>query len=349
MSSRTPQRRAAKATKRKKLLAERQKAQGTAPSSSAAQARRGASGPIYRCLLQNAVFETGQGILLLVRGTPRDGFTLGSFLLDSYCLGVKDSVLQGGLLEREVETIIAGADGAAPLEAVEPGYARKLLHEAVAYARSIGIEPHPDYGVAEALFGDVVADAGNASFRFGCEGRPLYLPGPTETVAQIRRRVEALCKAVGEDGFDMQLPEDTEDSFVDDLPYDANTEPDPELWLDADEGERIEWVRIYHREFDDDPQIDMDENKDVHAVLHVGVENQLASNDPPAARRALERLLAAGLDRHEAIHAIANRLLMETISCTRGNRDFSSQAYETALDSLTVESWRAEGLREDDD
>jgi hypothetical protein len=60
-------------------------------------------------------------------------------------------------------------------------------------------------------------------------------------------------------------------------------------------------------------------------------------------------LLASGLDRHEAIHAIANRLLMETISCARGDRDFSSQAYETALDSLTVESWRAEGLREDDD
>jgi hypothetical protein len=281
MSSRMPQRRAAKATKRKKLLAERQKAQGTAPSSSAAQARRGASGPVYRCLLQNAVFETGEGILLLVRGTPRDGFTLGSFLLDSYCLGVKDSFLHSGLLEREVETIIAGADETAPLEAVEPGYAGKLLHETVAYARSIGIEPHPDYGVTEALFGDVVADAGNASFRFGCEGRLLYLPGPTETVAQIRRRVEALCKAVGEDGFDMQLPEDNEDSFVDDLPYDANTEPDPEFWLDADEGERIEWVRIYHGEFDDDPQMDMDEKRTSMRYCM----SASRTNSPPTIRR----------------------------------------------------------------
>src|SRR5690348_2839382 len=124
MSSQRLQRRAAKAAKRKKLLAERRKGEGAVPSSMAARARRAASEPIYRCLLQNAMFETGEGILLLVRGTPRGGFTVGSFLLDIYCLGVKDSVIQSDLAESDVETIIAGADAAAPLEAVEPGYAR---------------------------------------------------------------------------------------------------------------------------------------------------------------------------------------------------------------------------------
>jgi hypothetical protein len=109
---------------------------------------------------------------LLVRGTPRGGFTVGSFLLDSYCLGVKDIVFHSDLDESDIEMIIAGADAAA-LEMVKPGYTRKLLHETVAYGRSIGIEPHPDYDVVETLFGDVVADAGNAVFQFGCEGRPL--------------------------------------------------------------------------------------------------------------------------------------------------------------------------------
>lgn len=46
----------------------------------------------------------------------------------------------------------------------------------------------------------------------------------------------------------------------------------------------------------------------LHALAHVIVENQLAE-DLPEARRALERLLGEGLDRHDAIHAIASVLM----------------------------------------
>ena len=42
----------------------------------------------------------------------------------------------------------------------------------------------------------------------------------------------------------------------------------------------------------------------LHAAVHAVVETQLASGAPPETRRALERLLAGGLPRHEAVHAI---------------------------------------------
>lgn len=115
---------------------------------------------------------------MLARGTPAAGFAVGGFLLDMYCLGVKDSFLHGDLTEREVETIIAATEQSAPLEPVAPGYARKLVHEAAAYARSIGIQPHKDFAAVEALFGDTVADAGDATFQFGFGGSLFTSPVP---------------------------------------------------------------------------------------------------------------------------------------------------------------------------
>jgi hypothetical protein len=342
MGSGLHQRRAAKAAKRKKLLAERRKAEPIAPRSATAQARRAGAAPIYRCLLQDRLFERGNGILLLARGTPDGGFVVGSFLLDTFCLGVKESFLHTDLDEREVGAMIAAMEESVSLHAVEPGYARNLVHEAVAYARSVGIAPHKDYGAVEALFGNVIADAGNAVFLFGIDGKPVYIPAEEDTPAQIRRRVDALRKKVGEDGFDVRLPEETEDAFLYDGLYDPDVPPDPQEWLDADENERLQAVRAYHRlaQNEDEEGFESEEKEEFHAGLHVAVENQLAADDPAAARRALERLLRAGLGRHEAVHAVASVLLEELVPSVRENRDMSRETYRTALDALTVESWR---------
>jgi hypothetical protein len=51
------------------------------------------------------------------------------------------------------------------------------------------------------MFGDVSADAGDAVFRFGHDGKPLYMPGPTESRSLIHRRLEQLRATHGDDGF----------------------------------------------------------------------------------------------------------------------------------------------------
>ena len=53
----------------------------------------------------------------------------------------------------------------------------------------------------ERIFGDVSADANDAVFRFGCDGKPLYIPGPTDTAPLIRRRIGQLQKSLGDGGF----------------------------------------------------------------------------------------------------------------------------------------------------
>jgi len=44
----------------------------------------------------------------------------------------------------------------------------------------------------------------------------------------------------------------------------------------------------------------------LHAMMHVVGENQIAAGDPPEVSATLVRLVDAGLSRHEAVHAIAS-------------------------------------------
>jgi uncharacterized protein len=81
--------------------------------------------------------------------------------------------------------------------------------------------------------------------------------------------------------------------------YDPLKAPNPKEWLLLDEQERLDLVQDYHRR----ARIALP-NEKAHAVAHAIVENQIALGDELNVERTLRRLMAEGLDRHDAIHAI---------------------------------------------
>jgi hypothetical protein len=84
--------------------------------------------------------------------------------------------------------------------------------------------------------------------------------------------------------------------------YNPDTSPTPTDWLRTDEGDRIELVSAYHRR----KKIKLP-NTQLHAVIHVVVENQLALGEETVVK-TLSRLQGEGLSRHDAIHAIGSVL-----------------------------------------
>jgi len=118
--------------------------------------------------------------------------------------------------------------------------------------------------------------------------------------------------------------------------YDPSVAPDSTAWLDMDEDERLEMVREYHRR----RRIKLP-NLDAHALTHAVIENQLEEGLVPASS-AFNRLLAEGLDRHEAVHALGSVLMEHIWNLTnkpRGDGD-PNAPYLAALEKLTAASWR---------
>jgi hypothetical protein len=191
-----------KAQRRKQVVAQKRRAE-TAQTSLPARVLRASQAPIQYCMLTEALFDAGIGTLIVARGATPDYLVFGSFLLDVFCLGIKD-VMFDSLDGDEFDTYVAVADAGSPLGPVYPSDARKLLHDLAAWSQSIGFPPHRDFTAVERIFGDVSADESEADFPFGHDGKPFYIPGPFESATLIRRRIEQLQKHLGDDGFEFE-------------------------------------------------------------------------------------------------------------------------------------------------
>ncbi|WP_291997081.1 hypothetical protein [Candidatus Accumulibacter sp. ACC012] len=121
--------------------------------------------------------------------------------------------------------------------------------------------------------------------------------------------------------------------------YDPDQPPNSEEWLALDEQLRIGLVEKYHRQ----ERVQLP-NVTVHAALHAIVENQLAENLEPAAR-AMARLTTEGLDRHEAVHAIASVVAehIHDLLNAKADANSSKAVYAAAVERLNAATWRARG------
>ncbi len=117
--------------------------------------------------------------------------------------------------------------------------------------------------------------------------------------------------------------------------YNPLKAPDTKEWLALDSQERIVLVEQYHKK----ARVVLP-NRVLHAAMHAVVENQLAEGIP-VVQEALSRLMAEGLDRHDAVHAIASVLAEHTWRLLRNEPVGSdpNEQYLQAVRVLTAKRW----------
>jgi hypothetical protein len=213
VKSKVAQRRAAKAVHRKRRAAMKKQPMGHA-AALAERCRRWAQGPIHSCVVVEGLFEHGLGVVVLAREAGIGEVAMAAFLLDVYCRGVRDVVLEC-LSVPEFDFLLSKMM-AAPWQPVDPSYARKLLREAAKYAEPLGFTPPRGFAAVEALFGDVNADACDTVFRFGYNGKPCYMASANESPAKIRNTLQRLRNRLGDAGFSYIVAADEIDVGDDD-------------------------------------------------------------------------------------------------------------------------------------
>ena len=78
------------------------------------------------------------------------------------------------------------------MRTITPACLVEIVKGAVEYAQSFGFRPHPDYRHASALLEGIDPSTCRNKFTFGRDGKPFYVRGPNESLAQaqaISRRV----------------------------------------------------------------------------------------------------------------------------------------------------------------
>jgi tetratricopeptide (TPR) repeat protein len=146
--------------------------------------------PVDRCLINPSWQEEGVAGVVVVRRMPGSRFLAAGFLVDVFCLGVKDAMVRSGLTRRAVRAFLENL----PWRLQEVAYqdARSVVLGAVEYARGLGFEPCRDWASA----GELVESGKpfDRRFSFGREGRPLYIQGPFDDVASVMARLAPLIR-----------------------------------------------------------------------------------------------------------------------------------------------------------
>lgn len=136
---------------------------------------------------------SGLVFVLVARRAGARKVSVCGYLLDVYCLGVKNALGPTRLAERELAALVrsyfsawASPPVAAPIE-----LARHLVFGAVEYARALGFAPHRDFEPARGHLGPW---HGQSAIRFGRNGTPFYTQGPFDDAQPVLRTLE---EAVG--------------------------------------------------------------------------------------------------------------------------------------------------------
>jgi len=120
--------------------------------------------------------------------------------------------------------------------------------------------------------------------------------------------------------------------------YDPSVSPNPEKWLALPEDERVELIRSFHEE--NEENLSEEGQLELHAGIHAVVENQIAMAYAPVPA-TLAKLVRQGLSRHEAIHAIGSVLSGEIWQLQQqGQSKWESGVYRRKLEKLTAKRWK---------
>jgi hypothetical protein len=166
----------------------------------------------HEAYITDSLFEEGLGHVYVLRKKSPQKMEAGVFLIDPYCLGVRDAFFYEGTeadVRERIET------NPYPLSQKPADYVRTLIEESIAYAKKLGFGPHKDYKKAARVLGGLKASGDLKGFNFGKDGKPYYGQSQYHSEDDARRIVAKLTRICGEDGFHYLLKIGESDEYED--------------------------------------------------------------------------------------------------------------------------------------
>jgi hypothetical protein len=162
--------------------------------------------PVLHCWVSDDLWDKGLGWVCLSRELPNGFVAFAVFLVDRYCLGVKNAMADVNGRFTYDKRVTRQWRGRFTTKDMDPASARKLVEGAVDYAAALGFHPHPDYHKAKLIFGDLDPSTSAETFEYGKDGKPYFFAGPYDGPERSRHILATLTERLGPDGFHYTIP-----------------------------------------------------------------------------------------------------------------------------------------------
>ena len=167
----------------------------------------------YEAFIEKSWRTSGITQLIVARIRADGSADIGFFLVDFWCLGVKDAFLEEDASESFLREFLTERLPEEFSERVHPACAKKMIAGAIAYAERLGFAPPRDYRKARRALSGLDATACSETFTFGRDGKPFYVKGPDDTPERVERVLALLEARCGPDGFGYELADEGDDDY----------------------------------------------------------------------------------------------------------------------------------------
>ena len=162
--------------------------------------------PVVQSLIGANLWKEGIGYLAIARQEVGGQLVFGVYLVDVYCLGVKDAFWETGTLG-DFKDIIGKMDKTQKMCPISPACLAKIVTGAVEFALSFGFRPHPDFRHVAMLLEGIDPAACSQELPFGRDGKPYYIQGPYESFEKATAIMNRVREAGGHSLAVLSVPD----------------------------------------------------------------------------------------------------------------------------------------------
>lgn len=272
--------------------------------------------------------ESGMAHVIVTRVRPSGNLVMGAFLVDTFCLGVKDAGYHENMVPSDFEGYLNNYKRGMGLEEISYNEAHNIIYGAMAFAEEGGIKPVKEFDPAGYILEEDTDDIPLIEYDFGKNGKHFLVVSPDRKEMPY---YHILKKNLGDD-FEFTMPygdveeeDDYEDDDIDSL-LSGITENDVKK---AFEG-MLKMKEESDRHPDEEYTYPYPDYPQTLSVKNQFIADELLSHDNYSClpREVINRILA--LPKDEAAQDISNVILYSIGKTYKGINDDTIENWDNS-------------------
>lgn len=174
--------------------------------------------PVFECWINSDWREADLANIAIARKHSNNNITLGVFLVDLGCLGVKDSSYYFNISQNEYNEILDYSQQYFETEKAEYSLVHNIIYAGLEFAEDYGFRPHNDFKISEYILEEDNDKIPMMEIECGKDGKPHYVSGTFENDETINKIISQLEKTAGPGNFFYSYYDEETDDFEDEEP-----------------------------------------------------------------------------------------------------------------------------------
>lgn len=133
---------------------------------------------IFECVINESWKKYGLANIMVSRMQPNNRIVFGFYLVDVFCLGLKNTFCNADFTKSEYEQVKEKTYRESSPINCSRSSSHTIIYGGIEFATTLGFKPHKDFSLSKYILDEKGSFEKDESIEFGENGTPMYVQGP---------------------------------------------------------------------------------------------------------------------------------------------------------------------------